>query len=64
LATQTGTAKAGISLWSDLPASVDIFTEFPVLLQEYGTHVIAVKITGPDGTEEKGQTSLHPRQPQ
>ena len=63
LVNQTGVAKAGPPLWPDLPVSVDIFTEFPVDLHEYGTYSIAVKITGPDGTEATGEVSFHVHAP-
>jgi hypothetical protein len=64
LVTQTGIAKGGTPLWPDLPVSVDIFTEFHVPLQEYGTHVVQVRISALDGDEEMGDVNFYVFAPQ
>ena len=64
IVTQTGMAKAGTPLRPDLPVSVDVFTEFPVTLQEYGTHVVQVRVSALDGAEEMGGVNFYVLAPQ
>jgi hypothetical protein len=63
LAAQTAPAIVGTPQWADLPITYDIFSEFPMRLSEYGTYVVNVEITRPDGSSTKGQANFYVREP-
>jgi hypothetical protein len=49
LAAQTAPVKIGAPQWPDIPITFNIFTDIPMQLTEYGTYVVDVKVTAPDG---------------
>lgn len=63
LAAQTAPAKAGPRQWADIPVTFDIFTEFPLRLTEFGTYVVDIEVSHPDGMRVQGQTDFYVREP-
>jgi hypothetical protein len=63
LAAQTASAKTGTPLWTDLPITFDLFAEFPLRLADYGTYVVEVEVTGPDGSAAKSRANFYVREP-
>jgi hypothetical protein len=64
VAAQTSSAKTGAPPWPDLPATFDVFAEFPMRLAEYGAYVTDIEVTAPDGAQAQAQASFYVRAPQ
>lgn len=63
LVAQTAPARTGKPQWPDIPVTFDIFTEIGLLLAEYGTYVVDVEVTLPDGTGTQAQANFYVRKP-
>jgi hypothetical protein len=63
LAALTTLGKVGPQPWPDLPVSFDLYTELPLRLTDYGTYVVEVDVTGPEGASAKSQTNFYVRGP-
>jgi hypothetical protein len=63
IAAQTAPATIGSPLWPDLPITFDLFAEFPLRLADYGTYVVEVEVTRPDGSTAKGHANFYVTKP-
>lgn len=63
LAAQTTPAKIGAPQWPDIPLTFNIFIDVPMQLTEYGTYVVDVKVTCPDGNVVEHQAEFYVCEP-
>jgi len=63
LAAQTIPGKVTPPQWPDIPLTFNIFIDVPMQLTEYGTYVVDVKVTPPDGGRIEHQTEFYVCEP-